>query len=129
MLFCLMVQSSAKRKFRPLEANQILEAALSWGVFGNLKFETLLISSFLVIQSKDVCPSRASQIRGRFKLSNRQFGRSLLPPPPPLSCVSCLCPPWKLYSYIFTKFTCKDHTKFSTWNFKCIVLVFLSSLE
>ena len=81
MLFCLMVQSSAKRKFRPLEANQILEAALSWGVFGNLKFETLLISSFLVIQSKDVCPSRASQIRGRFKLSNRQFGRSLLPPP------------------------------------------------
>ena len=47
------------RKFLPLEANQILEAALSWGVFGNLEFETLLISSFLVIQSKDVCPSRA----------------------------------------------------------------------
>lgn len=35
-----------------LKANQILEAAASSGVLGNLRFETLLTSSFHVIDTK-----------------------------------------------------------------------------
>ena len=40
---------SRTENFLSLEANQILEAAPGSGVFGNFKFETLLTSSFHVI--------------------------------------------------------------------------------
>ena len=88
-------------------------------MFGNLEFETLLISSFLVIQSKDVCCSRAWQIFQSLQTYFSQTGNFLEAEPGANSLILDENYIWPGNFYCCAKI----QTKFSSRNSKCLVSV------